>query len=194
MKIESPVGATPIDPDTLAGLIPNLTLQRELDEFEANNIAKAVLWAERSRKLKKELLTANGLSLLHQRMFDDTWTWSGQWRTRQTNIGVSPGSILNQLGILLGDVKYWIENKTYEPREIAVRFHHLLVQIHPFPNGNGRFSRLAADLLLKRLGGEPLSWGSQSLKPGEMREKYLRALRVADREFSYEELLEFART
>lgn len=195
MKIQSPPGATLLDDETLQALIPGLTTQRELDEFEAANIARAILWADRSRDIKKNLLTASGLRLLHAKMFEDTWTWAGDFRKRQTNIGVPAALILNDLGILLGDMEYWLKNKTYTCEEMAVRFHHRLVWIHPFLNGNGRFSRLATDLFLQHQGEEKFAWGRKNLgQVGEKRENYIYSLRRADRENDYSALLEFVKS
>ncbi len=195
MKVKNPTGATPLDPEILEQLIPNLTTQDELNEFEAQNIGAAIIWARASSDLRKNLLTATGLIKLHRKMFDQTWEWAGKWRWLETNIGVAPKNIQNELGALLGDVQYWLEHKTYSTEEAAVRFHHKLVWTHPFPNGNGRFSRLAADLLIEFNGGKKLSWGSRDLV-GETktRDEYLRSLRIADRSNDYEALLKFARS
>lgn len=195
MKIPSVLGATPLDDETLRGLIPGLTTHRELDEYEAANVARAMLWAGASRSLKKDLLSLTGLKLLHQKMFEDTWSWAGDLRSRQTNIGVSPQTIQSDMAILLGDVSYWIEHQTFSPEEIAIRFHHRLVYIHPFPNGNGRCARLATDLLLKQLGLASFTWGRTSLvPPGKAREEYIRCLKKADREGDYVPLLKFAKS
>jgi Fic-DOC domain mobile mystery protein B len=195
MKLKNIPGATPIDEEILQGLIPNLTLQSELNEYEEQNIAKAFLWASRSRILKKDLLSVSGICILHKKMFGDTWNWAGQFRKRQTNIGVSPNRIQSDLKILLDDVKFWIQNKTYSNEEIGIRFHHRLVLIHPFPNGNGRLSRLAADLLMQILGEKSFSWSSSNLnQDGEIRKKYINALKVADQTENYSLLLNFAKS
>jgi Fic-DOC domain mobile mystery protein B len=89
--------------------------------------------------------------------------WAGQFRKTPRNIGVDACQIGPMLRQLLDDVRYWVEHQTYAPDEIAVRFHHRLVWIRPFPNGNGRSSRLAADLLITQLGSERFSWGSGNL-------------------------------
>jgi Fic-DOC domain mobile mystery protein B len=195
MKINDISGATPLDEEALRGLIPNLTTQGELNEFEAKNIADAIRWASSSRKLKKDILSVSGFILLHKKMFEQTWTWAGQFRTRETNIGVNPHRIQTDLGILLGNVQFWLENKTYLIDEIAIRFHHRLVWIHPFPNGNGRFSRLATDLLLEFNHQTKFKWGQQDLiQANQDRELYLKALRLADRSDDYSELLKFAKS
>jgi len=195
VKILSPPGATPLDDETLQGLIPGLTTQGELDEFEAAGIARALLWAYTSRTMKRDLLSASGLCLLHKKMFAETWDWAGQFRRKETNIGVAPENIQNQLAILLGDVQYWLEHQTYSAEEIAARFHHRLVWIHPFPNGNGRFSRLAADLLMKQIEDSVFSWGQEHLgRMGEKRAVYIRALKQADLHEQFGPLISFMKS
>ncbi len=118
---------------------------------------------------------------LHRRMFGDVWTWAGAWRRRETNIGVSPNVIPTRTEGLLRDAQYWVEHTTYVPDELAVRFHHQLVLIHPFPNGNGRHSRMMADLLIVQLGGRVFSWGGKSLAgPNDTRRSYINTLKQAD--------------
>lgn len=194
IKIPDIPGATPLDEDTLKGLLPGVTTQGELDEFEAANIANAMLWAKSSRSLQKDLLSVSGLKKLHQKMFEDTWEWAGAFRLKETNIGVSPGKIQSDLAILLGDVQYWLENQTFSKEEIALRFHHRLVFIHPFPNGNGRFSRLAADLFLEQQSLPRFSWGKSLLaeNPQHGRSIYIKALKIADKEENYSDLMRFA--
>jgi len=192
VKIKSPPDATPLDEETLRGLIPGLTTQAELDEFEAAGIARATMWAYGSRKLKSDLLTVSGLCLLHKKMFEDTWEWAGKFRSKDTNIGVDPLRIQSDLQILLGDVQYWLEHKTYSLDEILARFHHRLVLIHPFPNGNGRFSRLATDLLAQHFQQPTFTWGKSNLgKVGTQRERYISSLKIADRDEKYQALIAF---
>lgn len=195
MKIKNLPGATPIDDEVLQQLIPNLTTQGELNEFEAENIISAELWAKTSSSMRKNLISATGILSLHRKMFDQTWEWAGKTRWNQTSIGVTPEEIQNTLGVLIGDVNYWLENKTYNLEEVAVRFHHKLVWIHPFPNGNGRLSRLAADLQLEYSGEPRFTWGKTSLlKEGENRKIYIKALQKADRLDEYSDLLAFAKS
>lgn len=195
MKIKTPLGATPLEDEILRQLIPNLTTQDELNEFEAENIIEAELWAKTSRSLRKNLISATGLVSLHKKMFGKTWDWAGKLRWRQTSIGVAPEEIQNALGVLLGDVEYWLENKTYNLEEIAIRFHHKLVWIHPFPNGNGRFARLAANLMLEYSGQPRFSWGQTNLsKTSEVRKHYINALKKADKFEKFNEILLFAKS
>ena len=184
--------ATPLTPDEKQGLIPSyITLRRELNEAEHIGIMAAEKWAF-SRK--RDVLDEKFLRQLHQRMFKDVWRWAGEFRTTPRNIGVEPWSITTMLRNLIEDVRYWVLHDIYAPDEIAVRFHHRLVFIHPFPNGNGRHARLAADLLLVKLGQECFTWGRLSLlSAGETRNKYVTALRVADAH-NIQALLEFVRT
>jgi Fic-DOC domain mobile mystery protein B len=123
----------------------------------------------------------------------DVWDWAGQYRLTERNIGIDPHRIPNEMAMLFDDVRYWVAHETYPPDEIAIRLHHRLVAIHPFPNGNGRHARLMADLLIERLGGKPFTWGGGGLHDmGELRASYIKALRAADNH-EIEPLLEFAR-
>jgi Fic-DOC domain mobile mystery protein B len=194
VRINYPPGATPLDPDSAADLIPGLTTQGELNEFEARNILKAQRWARAHLKaLRSEILTDTGLRHLHRRMLDETWKWAGEYRRLETNIGVDPRQISTQVPLLCQDAKFWIENSTFPWPELAARFHHRLVSIHPFPNGNGRHARLAADVLLMSNGRPSLTWGGGGsiTQPGVQRDEYLAALRDADRN-DYARLLRFA--
>ena len=185
--------STPLTPEERDALIPSyITQRRELNEVEQIGIADADRWAFGRRR--GDILSEDALCALHKRMFGNVWKWAGQFRTTARNIGVDAYQIGPQLRQLLDDVRYWIEHKTFPPDEIAVRFHHRLVFIHPFPNGNGRLSRLAADLLIVQLGGERFSWGSGNLVAiEELRHRYVAALRAADNN-EIEPLLAFARS
>ena len=165
-----------------------VTTRSELNALETKGIAEAEVWL---LKNKKKILNENFIKTLHKKMFGDIWKWAGSFRTTERNIGVAPYEIQPKLRILLDDTAYWIENKTYQEKEIAVRFHHKLVQIHPFPNGNGRISRLMADLLMRQFGNERLNWGYGSLTEiCELRKIYIKALQEADNG-NYSKLLDF---
>jgi Fic-DOC domain mobile mystery protein B len=163
--------ATPLTSDEKKGLIPSyITLRRELNEAEQLGITAAEEWAF-SRK--RDVLDQVFLRRLHKRMFKDVWRWAGEPRTTPRNIGVDPWNVGPMLRDLIEDTRYWVQHGTFSPDEIAARFHHRLVLIHPFPNGNGRHSRLATDLLLVKLGQERFTWGRVSLvNAGETRSKY----------------------
>ncbi len=171
--------ATPVTPDERAQLIPTwITTRAQLNEAEQIGIADADHWAFRRRR---EVLDEDFLLALHKRMLGGVWTWAGTVRTTERNIGIAAHQIGTGLRALMGDARYWIDNQTYGRDEIAVRYHHRLVAIHPFPNGNGRHARLAADLLIVSLGGERFGWGSASLvEPAETRARYIAALKAAD--------------
>lgn len=189
----TPEGATPLSPDDLRGLIPShYTTRAQLDAHEQANILQARSWSFKSRTFKSELITFSGLMLLHKRMFDDTWELAGKMCKTQTNIGVETPQISTELHKLTGDVSYWLEHETYPLVELAVRFHHRLVWIHPFPNGNGRHARLAADLLMYFRGGTELTWGGRSLSAAsDVRKQYISALRQAD-QHHFNNLIQFA--
>jgi Fic-DOC domain mobile mystery protein B len=184
--------ATPLDADELACLIPkHITTQGELNEWEQLNIENGEAWA---RKQRKEILNEGFERELHQQMFGETWTWAGSFRKSDKNIGVVWQQVSMKLHDLLKDMQYQIAHETYPPDEIATRFHHRLVAIHPFPNGNGRHARMMADLLIQKLGYPRFTWGSKSLtKATETRDRYIDALRAADNG-EIKPLLAFARS
>jgi len=185
-------GGTELTEEEREGLIPSyITLRSELNEAEQANILEAEEWAFAR---KRDLLEEEFLNNLHKRMYGNVWRWAGRYRTSGKNIGIDAYRIPTELRQLLDDCRYWIENGTYEPDEIAVRFHHRIVSIHCYPNGNGRHARLAADLLLKSMGQERFSWGEENLVDvGETRERYIAALQAAD-EHDIGPLLEFVRS
>lgn len=184
-------GATPLTAEEREELIPSyVTLRRELNELEGSGIADADRWAFSRRR---DVLDEGFLCRLHARMFREVWRWAGKFRTSARNIGVDAWRIRTELRTLTDDVRYWIEHDTYPADEIAVRFKHRLVSIHPFPNGNGRFSRLMGDLLAAQLGQKRFSWGSGNLvQPDDLRRRYIQALHAAD-DGDIEPLLAFAR-
>lgn len=175
-----PIGATPLDRDEAEGLIPaHLTTQAQLNEWELRNILDAEEWAF-SRK-QKNLLSIDFMRSLHKRMLGDTWRWAGRIRWSEKTIGVAPENIAPGLTNLCADVEAQIQHKSWKPREIAARFHHRLTYIHPFPNGNGRFARTMADLLLTQLNEQRFDWGATlSGADEEVRAHYIDALRAAD--------------
>lgn len=193
---QEPEDATPLEPQEREGLLQSwITHRKDLNEAEQENIVEGAAWVHRLRRLPLDrLLSVDFMQTLHKRMFGDVWQWAGTFRTTERNIGIQAHRIATELAALLSDVRFWIEHETYPRDEIAIRFHHRLVAIHPFPNGNGRHARLAADLLVERLGGEPFSWGGGSLADvGELRARYVAALRAAD-DHDIGQLLEFARS
>jgi len=176
-------GNTPLSPDEQADLLPNLATREELNQWERENILVAYSWALKRRTLTREkALSEPYLRNLHYRMFDETWKWAGLYRTSEKNIGVPHHQIREQLAILIGDTSYWLEHATFSPDEIAIRFHNRLVFIHAFANGNGRHSRLMADILAKVQGRPEFTWGGTDIvAQGDIRRSYIDALRAADK-------------
>jgi Fic-DOC domain mobile mystery protein B len=177
-------GTTPLDEDEAEGLIPDLHTRGELNSWELANIVKGEAWAfgRRRHNILANILSREFVLDLHGRMFDETWTWAGQLRRSGKSIGVPWETILPALQDLLEDARYWIANKTYPPDEILARFHHRLVSIHPFPNGNGRHARLMTDVLARSMGLERPMWGLGDLSvAGHTRVLYLSALKQADK-------------
>jgi Fic-DOC domain mobile mystery protein B len=189
---DEPDGATPLTPEERAQLIPShITLRRELNELEQQNILEANTWVfSRKRNRLKEPFGRR----MHRRMFGKVWRWAGNYRTTNKNIGVDRSQIQQRLYETFDNFRYWIEHKTYPPDELAVRFHHALVFIHPFPDGNGRWSRLTADILAVQLGQPRLTWGSSTLRTDdETRQAYIKALKAAD-DHDFTALIAFARS
>lgn len=189
---EAEDAATPLTPAERDGLIPtHVTLHGELNELEQQNIADAQAWAfER----KRDVLNEAFLRGLHRRMFNKVWRWAGDYRKTERNLGVAPHLIQPELIQAINDARFWVEHKSYEFDELAVRFHHKAVLVHPFANGNGRWARLAADLLVVGQGGTRFSWGGAKLqKAGEARKTYIDALHSADNH-NFVPLLTFARS
>ena len=193
IALDYPTGATPLDPDEAAGLIPShIANHAQLNEWEMVNILEAEQWAFGRRH--KNLLENDFVCRLHKRMFGNTWRWAGKFRTTEKNIGVDPARIQPFLRDLCEDAKTQLEFASYPLEEIAARFSHRLVAVHPFANGNGRLSRTIADLLLVQQGAPRFTWGAGNLiAEGEVRQRYLAALRAADGK-DYSLLLAFVRS
>lgn len=182
MQFDSPKGATPLDVDELEGLkLPHIQTRAELDQVEHANIQEGLKWLSRQRKYK-DFLNEVFVRELHKQLLGQVWSWAGEFRQSEKNIGVDPLYISVQLHDLLEDAKVWIENGVYSREEFAARFHHRLVKIHPFPNGNGRHARIMTDVLLEKvMGVAPINWGGNLLvADGEHRQAYITALQAAD--------------
>ncbi|MBK9958896.1 MAG: mobile mystery protein B [Chitinophagaceae bacterium] len=177
-------GQTPLDEDEKEGLlIKTIATRGELDEFEQQNIEQAVLWTLRRSFKADTVFTEEFIRAVHKRMYNNVWTWAGEFRKTNKNIGVDKWQIPTELRYLLDDVKFWYANNTYSPDEISIRLKHRLVSIHCFPNGNGRHSRLMADIVIEKIFKQPVfTWGTASLvKQGDARTIYLNAIKAADK-------------
>lgn len=188
-------GQTPLNDEEIEGLkILSISTRGELDEFEQLNIEKAIEWTMRLKIKPEQLFSEKFVLDLHKKMYNDVWKWAGHFRKSEKNIGVKSYKIGTELKQLLDDALYWHNNKTYPDEEVAIRFKHRLVSIHCFSNGNGRHSRLMADLIMTKLYNENyFSWGGSNLiKASETREQYIKSLREADN-YKYEPLIAFAK-
>lgn len=176
-------GQTPLsEEEKEALLVKTITTHGELDEYEQLNIEKAIQWIMRQKLKKETILSEEFIKKLHKLMLGEVWEWAGEFRRSEKNIGVSWIKIGVELKVLLDDTLYWIDNKTYPPDEIAIRFKHRLVNIHCFPNGNGRHSRIMADIIIETVFGLPVfSWNhSNMVKADETRKSYIKAIREGD--------------
>ena len=186
-------GETKLDPDEISGLrIPLITTRAELDEYEQANIQRARIWLNKRQQRTSAVLSEAFVKRLHKEMYNDVWQWAGQFRKTEKNIGVDPVRIATDVRQLLDDALFWVEHATYAPDEIAVRVKHRIVSIHCFANGNGRHSRLLADVLAKALGQPLFTWGARTDMP-DVRERYFDALWKGDRG-DIIPLIEFARS
>jgi len=189
-------GQTPLDEDEKDGLIiKTISTRSDLDEFEQLNIEEAKIWLLKTKQTLTKILSEDFIRELHSKMFGNVWSWAGVFRNSNKNIGVDKFEIPIHLRNLLDDTKYWIDHKTFSEDEIAIRFSHRIVQIHLFPNGNGRHSRLIADVLInKGFSKQEFTWGSTNLtSAGSARSSYLTALKNAD-EGNFKDIIQFARS
>ena len=196
LTIEYIEGQTPLDDDEKEGLrIPSITTREELDEFEQLNIEKAIQWTFGKKISVEQLFSEKFIKELHKRMYGEVWKWAGTFRTSEKNLGIKNYLIAIELKQLLDDAIFWKENNTYSPSELAIRFKHRLVSIHCFANGNGRHSRLMADLIMEKLyDSNFFSWGSSNLvKATETRSNYIQAVKKADNN-DIEPLISFAKS
>lgn len=196
LELEYTYGQTPLEEEEKEGLlIKHITNKKELDEFEQHNIEKAVEWTMGKKFTIGNVLNEGFVLDLHKRMFGEVWKWAGKFRASDKNIGIDKILISTHLYQLNEDCKYWIENKTYEPDELAIMYKHRIVNIHPFANGNGRHSRLMADIIIEKLlGGKIFSWGRVNLSgASKERTNYIDSIKLADRG-NIKPLIEFARS
>jgi Fic-DOC domain mobile mystery protein B len=174
---------TPLTEEEQLELIPSLSTRAELNEAERTNILQARIWAMRPRTLKRDdLLTDVFGRELHQRMFDHIWKWAGAYRKTERNLGWEVHRLTEGVYNAFADARVWLQSDTYPLQESAVRLHHQLVRVHPWPNGNGRHARLMADILVQSRGGAELTWGAGAdiVTPGNARAKYIECILKAD--------------
>lgn len=189
-----PDGATPLDPNEAEGLLlTHISTRGELDRWEQDNILEALAWLAKSKP--KDILSETFIQTLHRRMFGHVWRWAGQYRHSDKNIGIPWHQVATGVRDLCDDARLWLQLRDESADQIAVRFHHRLVSIHPFANGNGRHARLMTDLLLENILKHPaFSWGGQSLSGvSDARREYIAALQSADRN-DFAALMRFARS
>jgi len=183
LELEYIEGQTPLNEEEKEGLlIQTIATRGELDEFEQQNIEQAVFWSLGRNFKMDNMFTETLVRALHRRMYGEIWAWAGDFRKSNKNIGVDKWQIQTELRSLLNDTLYWHAQNTFSPEEMTLRFKHRLVSIHCFTNGNGRHSRLMADIIIDKIYKQPVfTWGAANLvKQGDIRTSYLKALKAAD--------------
>ena len=198
VNFKTPEGATPLDADEIQGLlIDTISTQAELNFAEQQSIIESSKWIFETNH--RNLLTDQFFQKLHKKMFQSVWNWAGKYRTTNKNIGVDYHNISIEIKKLCDDCQYWIEHESYDWTELAARFHHRLVWIHPFANGNGRFSRILTDILLRRHQQLSLTWGRNTYPKDDLtdesnlRTEYILSLHEADNR-RFQKLIHFIRS
>lgn len=171
--------------DDISGLKLDTSKQYSIDDiyfYEAKNITKATLkYLSTTPDKKLAPFSLEWLLKLHEEMFGDVWSWAGKLRRIELSIGIKAYLVNMELKKLVDDLAFWEQNKTFDVVEIAARIHHRVVQIHPFQNGNGRWSRMLANIYLKQNGLQPTAWNENLLfKENPRRDDYINALKQAD--------------
>ena len=164
---------------------------KEIYELEANNIALATLKYLSAPPSKKVApFTYEWLSQLHEEMFANVWDWAGKFRQVELSIGIKAYQVPTAVKELADGIAYWDKHNTFDLYETATRIHHRAVQIHPFKNGNGRWSRMLANIYLRQNGSMPVKWQEDLLsKENLKRDTYIQALKSADNG-EYQKLIE----
>jgi Fic-DOC domain mobile mystery protein B len=196
LSLEYHDGQTPLDEEEKHGLlIPSIATRGELDEFEQQNIEQSIQWLLMRPMKPETIFTEKFIRQVHRKMYGQVWRWGGDFRKTNKNLGVVMWRIPTELKTLLDDALFWVNNNSWPPDEIAIRFKHRLVSIHCFPNGNGRHSRLMADIIIEKIFKQPVfSWGASDLvHKSEARTIYIKALKVADND-DIQPLINFARS
>jgi Fic-DOC domain mobile mystery protein B len=174
-------GSTPLDHDQIKGIrFAHLTTMGELDELEDENIQRGLEWLNHQKT--KDYLSIEFLCKLHEKLFGEVWKWAGKFRTVEVNISkYRHHDVRPQLHNFFEDIKLWISGGKMSWDEISAEMHHRLVTIHPFPNGNGRTTRIFTEYVQKRNQQQVTSWGStRKIDQKKRRDDYIKALRLAD--------------
>ena len=183
LELHEPSGAPPLTLDEMLGLrAKHITTRGELNELESENIIEGLTWLER-RPISFDVLTDDSARAVHKRLFGQVWDWAGVFRLTEKNIGVPVWHISTELRTCLDDARFWREQATYDPLEATARFHHKLVWVHPFANGNGRWARIMADAYLATIDPDIfLDWsgGGTLTSDNDQRTRYIAGLRAAD--------------
>lgn len=185
-------GQTPLPPELYKGIKPKMIqTMGELDEYEEQNIAEGLVWLENS---SSNCLDYTFWLSLHKKLFGDVWAWAGQIRNHELENPdfLEPHNIRTEIMKLIGDAKFWFENDTYPKKEIVSRIHEKLLTIHPFANGNGRWSRILSEYICKENDLEVPTWNLKMKdEPEKRRMEYIKLVKLARNQKKFTNLADF---
>ncbi|MBT3984304.1 MAG: mobile mystery protein B [Bacteriovoracaceae bacterium] len=182
-------GQTPVDESIRKDLIPDhINDMTELYESEIENIALGIEWAKTTKKNHRDYFT---WLEVHKHMFNDVWKFAGNTRKVELNNPdfLMPYEILPQLKDLQENLIFWLENKTFDDRELMARVHERLLTIHPFKDGNGRWARLLVNMICEKQNIEVPSWGKEIKEDDKRRSIYISAVKKARKDDDYAHLI-----
>ncbi len=175
-------GETPID-DVSGLLLPEVVTRRQLNQVEAENIAAAAAKYLVGRLTEKEApFTFDWLFELHREMFGKVWKWAGKARNHDLNFGCAFYDVEAQVLELVQTIPYWGNGDRYPLIEDAALLHYRAVKIHPFVNGNGRWSRMLSNIWLRKHGAKPVMRPEPEIGVvSPIRSAYIDAIQAADK-------------
>lgn len=193
-KLVYEAGQSHLDKEELEGLkLSGIKDWKEIIAHESKSISKTITWTEKNQFSTEKIFSELFIREIHKRMFGDVWSWAGKYRLSNKTMGVEKTLISKELKQLFNNIKFWIESESYDPDEITIRFIHRLMQIQCFPDGNARHAKLMADIVIEHVfNGDIFTWGESLNNPKLQREKFLDALKKADKG-KMEDLIKFAR-
>ena len=190
MSLTPDYGETPVLEDHLDDLLPAIRdlmgesptsavvydLEQGIQRSVSQEVVADVL---AGRRVVDDLLTDHYVRDLHARLYRPIWSWAGKFRRRELNIGVAPEQIAVELRTSLDGIRHrWVSTSDWTARQLGIAVHAEVVRIHPFTDGNGRTTRLLADLVFLVAQDGP---GRQQYDWDLDKQGYITSLRAYDR-------------